>query len=170
MESVLEYWEPARRLNGKLVAAFRASLADRSGRTTILEMLSSAAPCATVRVLFFGTEGMTRKDKVSVITALATKLLPADVTQRMASGSIGHFFADVENITLAKAVEATRFDEAFLASKGDASIASLAWAAATAPRPGMHHPNLATALTMEPVRTWLVAHLFSRLSDVILKG
>jgi hypothetical protein len=170
MESVLEYWEPARKLHGKLVADFKSSLGDGSGRTTILEMLSAAAPVAAVRVLFFGTEGMTQKDKVSVITALATKLLPADVRQKVASGSVGHFFADVENITLAKAVEATRLDEAFLAARGEGSIASLARAAVAAPRPGMYDPKLATALTMEPVRTWLVAHLFSRLADAVLKG
>jgi hypothetical protein len=170
MESVLEYWEPAKKLHGKLVADFRSSLDDGSGRSTMLEMLAAAAPCATIRVLFFGTEGMTPKDKVSVITALATKLLPDNIIQKVASGSVGHFFADIENIALAEAVEATRFDEAFLASKGNASIASLAWAAATKLRPEIHHSNLATALTMEPVRTWLMAHLFSRLADVILKG
>jgi hypothetical protein len=170
MESVLEYWEPAKKLHGKLVADFRSSLADGVGRTTILEMLAAAAPCATVRVLFFGTEGMAPKDKVSVITALATKLLPDDVIQKVASGSVGHFSADIENITLAKAVEATRFDEAFLASKGDGSIASLAWVAATKPRPEMHAPKLATALTMEPIKTWLAMHLLSRLADVIMKG
>lgn len=97
MEAVLEYWEPAKKLHGELVADFRSSLADGSGRTTILEILAAAAPCATVRVLFFGTDGMMRNDKVSVITALATKLLPADVRQRVATGGVGHFFADVEN-------------------------------------------------------------------------
>jgi hypothetical protein len=120
--------------------------------------------------LFFGTEGMMRKDKVSVITALATKLLPADVRQEVSSGTVDHFFAAVEKITLAKAKEATRFDEAFLAARGDGSIASLAWVAATAPRPEMHEPKLATALTMEPIRKWLVIHLLSRLADVIMKG
>jgi len=108
---------------------------------------------------------MTRKDKVGVITSLAAKLLPVDVIQSAASGSVpDHLFADVENLTLAKTVEATRLDEAFLASKGDASIASLAWGAATALRPEMYHPNLATALTMEPVRTWLAVHLFCKRS------
>jgi hypothetical protein len=170
MESVLEYWEPARILHAKLVGDFRSSLVDGSGRTTILETLAAAAPCATVRVLFFGTEGMMRKDKVSVITALATKLLPADVRQEVSSGTVDHFFAAVEKITLAKAKEATRFDEAFLAARGDGSIASLAWVAATAPRPEMHEPKLATALTMEPIRKWLVIHLLSRLADVIMKG
>jgi hypothetical protein len=135
MESVLEYWEPAKKLHGKLVADFRSSLADGSGRITILEMLAAAAPCSTVRVLFFGTEGMTPKDKVSIITALTTKLLPADVIERVASDRVGHFFADVENIILARAVEATHLDEAFFASKGDSSIASLAWVAATKRHP-----------------------------------
>lgn len=153
---LLSTWAPRPNLAEALVAQFlTASAAGKGG--AILERLTADAPCSTIRVVAHGLQPVPRREQGRLIEALILRMLPSDARE----------VAGAEQALLARALEATRFDQNFLASRAEGSIASLAWTNASAPTPPRQEPNLATALTIAPVRRWLAVHLLARLATLI---
>ncbi|GEM_PF-3433598 len=161
---LLETWKPGRQLSEALVEQFVRVSGDGTGQITLLNKLTAEAPCATVRVLAQGLQIVPRSDRLKVIEKLTQQLLRTE-DERGGSGTTGAgLVASAEMALLEKATQVTGFDRNFLASKVDASIASIAWAAASTPEPSRHDPNLSTCLTVMPVRRWLSVHLLARLA------
>jgi hypothetical protein len=164
---LLEGWTATPELAVELVSAFVDSLGSISltgAPLPSLQRLADAAPCSVVRVVAHGVQPLRRHDRAGVAEALIRTLLPPAVRAATAAVPAGGIGTAAEQATLEAAVAVTDFDRNFLASRADASIASLAWACASQPRPIGHDPNLATALTYAPVRRWLTMHLLARLA------
>lgn len=164
---LLEGWTATSDLAVELVSAFVDSLGSISltgAPLPSLPRLAAAAPCSVVRVVARGVQPLRRHDRAGVAEALIRTLLPPAVRAATAAVPAGAIGAAAEQATLEAAVAVTDFDRNFLGSRADASIASLAWACASQPRPIGHDPNLATALTYAPVRRWLAMHLLARLA------
>jgi hypothetical protein len=162
---LLASWQPGQKLADALVARFLKKLAEPGVQAaTALEQITAYAPYAAARTVAIGLAPLPRRDRGRVVSALCMGLLPAGPEQGIdahaATGKSG-----VEEILLAEAIKSTGYDYNFLASKSDASIASLAWAGVMSP--DRIDVTLDTCTTIAPVRRWLSAHLLGRVSNVL---
>lgn len=168
---LLARWAPRDDAAARMVREFASALEQPRPPTALLERLAAAAPCTAVRVLRPGLARLARAEQKRLLYALILRVLPPDLPDEIrASLAPSHpdrSAVDAEEALLDLASRATRLDRVFLASRSEASIASHAWAAATAPVPPPHPENLATALALPPVRRWLGVHLLARL---VLQG
>ena len=162
---LLASWQPGQKLAEALVARFQKRLAEPGVQAgTALEQITAYAPYAAARTVAIGLAPLPRRDRGRVVSALCMGLLPPGSEQgndaHAVTGSSG-----VEEILLAEAIKSTGYDYNFLASKSDASIASLAWAGVMSP--DRIDSTLDTCTTIAPVRRWLSAHLLGRVSNVL---
>lgn len=149
-----------------LVREFASALEHPRPATTLLERLVRAAPCVAARILRDGMGGMARARQKRLLAALLIRTWPTGLPDgcRMPSpGDPDRCAAEADATLLEVACRATRTDRQFLASRAEASIASLAWAASQQIQPQEQPENLATALALPPVRRWIAAHLLARL-------
>ncbi|MDJ0391152.1 sigma factor-like helix-turn-helix DNA-binding protein [Roseomonas sp. E05] len=149
-----------------LVRDFESALEHSRPAAPLLERLVRAAPCAAARILRDGMEGMARARQKRLLTALMIRTWPPGLPDGCGMPSPGdpdRCAAEADATLLEVACRATRTDRQFLASRAEASIASLAWAASQQVQPQEQPENLATALALPPVRRWIAAHLLARL-------
>jgi hypothetical protein len=149
-----------------LVREFASALEHPRPATSLLERLVRAAPCVAARVLRDGLEGMPRSEQKRLLAALLIRTWPSGLPDgyRMPSpGDPDRCATEADATLLDVACRATRTDRQFLASRAEASIASLAWAASQQSRPQVQSDNLSTALALAPVRRWIAAHLLARM-------
>jgi hypothetical protein len=162
---LLDSWQPAQKLADALVARFIRKLGEPGDRgTAALEQIAAHAPYAVARTVALGLGPLPRRDRERVIAALCQGLLPpgpANNPETLAAAE----GASVEEVLLARAIQTTGYDFNFLASKSDASIASLAWAAVISPE--RIDSTLGTCTTIAPIKRWLSAHLLTRISNVL---
>jgi hypothetical protein len=162
---LLASWQPGQKLADALVARFLKKLAEPGVQAaTALEQITAYAPYAVARTVAIGVAPLPRRDRGRVVSALCMGLLPAGSEHRN-DAHAGTGSSDVEEILLAEAIKSTGYDYNFLASKSDASIASLAWAGVMSP--DRIDSTLDTCTTIAPVRRWLSAHLLGRVSNVL---
>ncbi|SDD49426.1 Sigma-70, region 4 [Belnapia rosea] len=164
---LLETWEAKGKLAEALIEQFLRAIRDGGRPVTLLDRLVTDAPCSAIRVLAHGLQPVAKRERGQVLETLIRRLLPQDVRDGLASQGSSSFLGEAEAAMLARAFKVTGFDHNFLASKMEASIASLAWATASAPTPSRHDQNLATSLTIAPVRRWLAVHLLARLCPLV---
>lgn len=161
---LLEAWEPGRKLSGALVEEFLKMGTDGAAKAPLLARLMAAAPCSAMRGLMRGLETTSGRDRRRIVVGLVESVMSGDARCVPAEAPDVRFGAEVERALLAQVIEATGLDHNFLASRVEASIASLAWANASAASHTRHDPNLATALTLPPIRRWLAVHLLNKLA------
>jgi hypothetical protein len=162
---LLASWQPGQKLADALVTRFLKKLTEPGVQTaTALEQITAYAPYAAARSVAIGLAPLPRRDRGRVVSALCMGLLPPGSEHRN-DAHAGTGSSDVEEILLAEAIKSTGYDYNFLASKSDASIASLAWAGVMSP--DRIDSTLDTCTTVAPVRRWLSAHLLGRVSNVL---
>ena len=162
---LLASWQPGQKLADALVARFLKKLAEPGVQAaTALEQITAYAPYAAARTVAIGLAPLPRRDRGRVVSALCMGLLPPGSEHRN-DANAGAGSSGVEEILLAEAIKSTGYDYNFLASKSDASIASLAWAGVMLP--DRIDSTLDTCTTIAPVRRWLSAHLLGRVSNVL---
>lgn len=166
-DRLLETWEARPKLSAWIVGQFIRSVGARGGHVTLLDRMAADAPCSLPRLLVHGLDPVAAKERAGLVEKLIGRLLPQELIGELSCISGTEFRAEAEAAMLELARKATGFDDNFLAAKADASIASLAWAAAVSAKPARHDPNLATCLTIAPVRRWLAVHILSRLTSGI---
>ena len=165
--SQLERWNADPTVAEALTSQFLRTLTGGSTNVTALERIAISAPTSAVRVVAHGVQSVTARDRYNVIESLIRRVLPGDIRNDLRSSTKVRLITDAEQALLAQALDATKFDDNFLAAKSEASIASLAWASASSPTAIRHEPNLATALTIGPVRRWLTVNLLARLAALV---
>jgi hypothetical protein len=134
---------------------------------TLLERLTADVPCSAVRLIAHGLHARPGKEGTNMVQRLIRKLVSPETLAAYSAPSNPSLAAWVEQVLLDQALKITGYDHNFLASKADASVASMAWANASAPAPSRYEPNLATCLTIAPVRRWLAVHLLARLALIL---
>jgi hypothetical protein len=157
---LLEAWEPKPKLAEAIVARFLAA-SEIPAQPTVLERLVSDAPCVATRVLALGVQPLSQKQRIQIVAALLARVVPHDLNiPRTASN--GRIDPSVDDALLNIAVSTARLDRNFLIAKS-AGIAALAWESVSDPASPLPQ-NLATSLTIAPVRRWLAMHLLARLA------
>ena len=164
---LLERWDAGRKLGEALLEGFLRAERDGSAQSTLLERLVAAAPCSMIRVLAHALQSIPKQERSWALDRLIRSLVSRGTVGLAARVSDAQFAEVVEQALLDQALQTTRLDHNFLASKLGASIASLAWVNASSPAPERHDPNLATVLTMAPARRWLTIHLLAKLAMLV---
>lgn len=159
---LLETWMPSSSLATVVVRQFANMNCSDNGSPTILEHLALLAPCSVFRVLAQGLSAIPSRERRSLVMQLARCAALRMEPGIFANVAQGHELEQAERRLLDKASIAASLAPEFLASKAGASIAALAWSSATSAAPGRYEANLATCLTIPPVRHWLAVHLLNR--------
>jgi hypothetical protein len=163
---VLSRWVARDEDAAALVREFAEALEHPRSRTTLLESLVRAAPCAAANALRSGLAGMQPRERKRLVAALLVRTWPPGLSDDHPMPSPrdpDRCAVEADAVLLDAACRATRTDSQFLSSRAEASIVSLAWAACQQARPSGQPENLATALALPPIRRWIAAHLLGRL-------
>lgn len=159
---LLETWRGGEGLAKAIVKQLADALHGGDWTMTILDRLASLAPCAVVRAGAYGLQSLPRGERRHLLQQLAHRLVLREKPEALTGAPRGRELEAAEHALLQEALRAAGLDHNFFASKAGASIASLAWGAATSLEPTRHASNLATCLTIAPVRRWLAVHLLNR--------
>ncbi len=160
---LLGTWIPDPAFARSLVQVHLSTSEDPGRPPTDLERLGTVAPTALIRVLSHGWSLISRGARPAVLARLAVSAIPQVGAARLAAQGVGGALPEVEEALLAEAVNATRCDPNFLASRADASVLSVAWRFLTDEKVLEMPPTLQTALTLPSLRRWLNAALLRRL-------
>jgi hypothetical protein len=160
---LLECWQPKSGLAETILQQSVQPGASKIADTKPFERLAEEAPCAAIRILIDGITNQPKFERRQAVARLAGQLVNNIHAVDIPPASVGAMVRRAEQQLLEAALVETHLDQSFLASKSAQSIASLAWAHATSIRPERFAENLATAMTIAPVRRWLMATLLSRL-------
>lgn len=150
-----------------ILEQFIKSPATEPSQTTLLERLTMDAPCSAMRLIVRGLQALPTRERAVIIERLTWRILPPDVFAGFPKSTTISLAAWAEQVLLDRAIQATKFDANFLASKAEASIASLAWTCASAAAPSRYDANLSTCLTIAPIRRWLSLHLVARAAALL---
>lgn len=162
---ILASWDPTPRVSEMLVNDFRQKGA--AGSPTILATLLALAPACAMKAIARGIQHIGKHDRPRLLMLLGMTALPEAVRGTLGATPPERFLEAAESALLARAMEKTRLDENFLASRVGASIGSLAWGVVTSSSEDTSHFNLATAMTIAPIREWLCVHLLRRLAGLV---
>ncbi len=132
---LLERWDAGPKLGESLLEGFLRAERDGSAQSSLLERLVAAVPCSMVRVLARALQSIPNNDRRRAVDRLIRCLGSRDTVGLAAGVSEAQFAEVVEQALLDNALQTTGLDRNFLASKLDASIASLAWLNASKPVP-----------------------------------
>jgi hypothetical protein len=174
LSRLLTQWAPSAGEAARLLQTRSEAAEGRGAAPPALHRLLDVAPVSAAVALAAALRGApARERKAHLVAAMlrqeVVRGLPDDVRGTLSAANPERTACAVRDALLAQACSACRVSDAFLASKSEASVASMAAAfAADLARPAGHRAlpppeNLAVALTQAPIRRWLGAHLVTAL-------
>ena len=165
---LLEYWQPGSKLAETILRQSLRVDANKKTDTKTIERLIDDAPCAAIRIMIDGLKGLPKVERRIAMDRLVRKLANNVHTGDVLPASVSAIMHRSEQHLLATAMAESDLDQNFLASKSDQSVASLGWAHATSVKPARYAGNLATVMTIAPIRRWLASNLLSRVITQIV--